>query len=196
MNRSMKIILLVAGGVIMIGLIAYFIIVPVFTANAPAPAANANKNVGVIAPAANANSQPPVNSPVPPPAEVAPAAKQAAAARSIALSFAARLGTYTNQNDLANLNDLQNISTAPVWKYINGDYRNSVLKTLPVGGSYYAMTSTVVNAALVPVSDAEMSAKVQLQRSETGSVVKVSYATLDLILKKVNDNWLVARLDW
>lgn len=194
----MKITILIVAGIIVIGLILYFIIIPVFVSTAPSPVvnANANKNVAVL-PAANTNIQPPTNQPVlPPPAEVAPAAKQAAAARTIALSFAARLATYNNQNGLANLNDLQSVSTPAVWQYVNGDYRAGIVKSLPAAKTYYAKTSTVINVAMAPVSDTEVSAKVQLQSVESGAVTATNYVTLDLVLKNINGVWLVARLDW
>jgi hypothetical protein len=198
MSRGSKITILIVVGLIVIGLIAYFVLAPVFFGNQP-PAAknvNTNKNVGTVRPAVNKPVvAPPVNVPLPP-AEVAPATVQASAARTVALTFAERAATYTNQNNLANLADLESMSTPAVWKYIMGDYRSGLIKSMPDAKSYYAVTATALNASLVPNSDTEVAAAVQMQRVESGSVTKTSYATMDLVLKKVNGVWLIARFDW
>jgi len=195
MSRGTKITLLIVGGVVVIGLIIYFIIVPVFTANAPAPSGNANNNLNSSLPATN-NSKPVTNTPPPPPAEAAPEVQAASAAQTIARTFAERFATYTNRNGLVNLNDLEMISTPAVWSFIQGGYKTDLLKTLPSASSYYAMTSTALNVHVAPMSDDEISATVPMQRVESGSVSKTTYATLDLKLKKVGDAWLVSWEEW
>jgi hypothetical protein len=186
--------LLIAGGLIVIGAIIYFIIIPVFKTNAPAANVNVNNNLNSSLPVTN-NSKPVTNIP-PPPAEVAPEAQAASAARTVALTFAERFATYTNQNGLINLNDLEAISTPAVWSFIKGSYKSDLLKTLPDPKDYYAMTSTALNAKIAPLSDTEMSATVPMQRVESGTVSKTTYATLDLKLKKINDVWLVSWEEW
>jgi len=195
MSRGTKITLLIIGGAVIIGLIVYFIIVPVFTAVQPATNANANKNVNSSLPITN-NQPPTVNKPVPPPADVAPEAQQAGSARTVAVAFAERFATYSNQNNLANLDNLKAISTPAVWSFIEGAYRADLLKSMPKGSAYYAMTSTALNAKAAPISDTEVSATVLMQRVESGTVSKVAYATLDLKLKKVGDSWLVSWEQW
>jgi|GEM_PF-1932881 len=197
MSRGTKITILIVAGLIVIGLIVYFIIVPVFKANAPVANVNANKPATTSLPNTN-NQQPRTNTPTPPPppAEVTPEAKQASSARTVALAFAERFATYSNQNDLANLDTLQSISTPAVWSFIQGSYRTDLKKTLPPSSAYYAMTSTALNAKIASISDTEASADVSLQRAESGTVSKVSYATLDLKLKKAGDDWLVSYEEW
>ena len=186
--------LLIVGGLIVIGAIIYFIIAPVFKANAPAANVNINNNLNSSLPVTG-NSQPVTNIP-PPPAEVAPEAKQASAARTIAITFAERFATYTNENGLVNLNDLEAISTPAVWSFIKGSYRTDLIKNLPDPKTYYAMTSTALNAKIAPISDTEVSAIVPMQRVESGTVSKTTYATLGLKLKKINDAWLVSWEEW
>jgi hypothetical protein len=188
--------MVIVAGLIVIGLIVYFIIVPIFTANAPTANVNVNKPVNASLP--NTNSQKPItNTPVPPPpAEVAPEATQASSARTIAIAFAERFATYSNQNNLANLDNLEVISTPAVWSFIKGSYRNDLLKSMPKGSAYYAMTSTALNANVAPISATEDSATVMMQRVESGTASKVAYATLDLKLKKTGDSWLVSWEQW
>ena len=188
--------MVIVAGLIVIGLIVYFIILPVFTAPAPAPNVNANKPASASLP--DTNIQKPItNTPVPPPpAEVAPEATQASSARTIAIAFAERFATYSNQNNLANLDNLEAISTPTVWSFIQGSYRTGLIKSMPKGSAYYAMTSTALNAKAAPISDTEDSATVLMQRVESGTVSKVAYATLDLKLKKVGDSCLVSWEQW
>jgi len=193
MSRGTKITMVVIAGLIVIGLIVYFIIVPTITASLPA---NVNKPVTAALPAANT---PVVNANlpnVPPPAEVTPETAQASTARTVAIAFAERFATYSNQNNLANLDNLQAVSTPAVWSFIKGGYRSDLLKTMPKASSYYAMTSTALNASVSPVSATEANAKVMMQRVESGTSSKVAYGTLDLKLKKVGDAWLVAWEEW
>lgn len=195
MSRGTKLTILIIAGVIVIGLIVYFFIIPAFKAVAPATNSNANNNLNSSLP--NTNSQPAINKPVaPPPSETTEESKVSSAARTVALAFAERFATYSNRNDLANLNDLEAISTPAVWKFIQGGYRDELKKSMPAGDEYYAMTSTALNANITIVSDTELSAKVPMQRVESGSVEKTTYATLDLKLKKVNDAWLVSWEEW
>ena len=186
--------MVVIAGLIVIGLIIYFIIVPTVTASLPV---NVNKPVTAALPVTNTPPAVNANVPnVPPPAEVTPETAQASTARTIAIAFAERFATYSNQNDLANLDNLENITTPAVWSFIKGGYRSSLLKTMPKASSYYAMTSTTLNANVSPVSATEVSAKVMMQRVESGAVSKVAYATLDLKLTKTGDNWLVSWEQW
>jgi hypothetical protein len=194
MSRGAKIIILIIGGLIVIGLVVYFIIIPALPAGTPSPKTNVNAKVNSNLPLTN--TQPLVNNNVPPPAEVPEETKQVSSAKTVALSFAGRFATYSNQNGLANLGDLEAISTPAVWKYIQGDFKKNLLKTLPPASSYYAMTSTVLNTKVVPTSETEANASVSMQRVESGTVNKVSYGTLDLKLKKVGDSWLVSWEDW
>lgn len=197
MSRGTKIAILIVAGLIVIGLIFFFIILPVLKTAAPAPKTNNNANLGGdLLVNRNAPRQTNVPSNVPPPTEAPDATKAAAAARTIATAFAERLGTYDNRHDLINIDDLRTISTSAVWKYLDGEYRKSVAKTLPDPKDYYAMTSTAIRTDLVTADDSNVSAVVQMQRVESGSVTKVSFASLELSLKKVDGNWLVARLDW
>jgi hypothetical protein len=194
MSRGTKIVILIIGGVIVIGLIVYFIIVPVFKANVPAANVNVNNNLNSSLPVTN--NQPPATNTPPPPAEVAPESKEASAAQTIARIFSERFATYSNQNGLANLNDLQAISTPAVWNYIQGGYRSEIVKSMPGSGSYYAVSATALSVKIVPISDTEVSATVPMQLIESGTSSKVSYATLNLKLKKVNDAWLVSWEEW
>jgi len=195
MTRGQKITILIIAGLIAIGLIIYFIILPIFPKAAPPVNTNANQNINALVPFPNTNNQAPVTN-VPPPADASPAAVQASAARTVVLAFAERLATYTNQNDLSNFSDLEAFSTPAVWKYIIGEYREKLLKSMPDQKNYYAVTSSAINSNITPVSDTQVNAKILLQRVETGTVANTSYATLDLVLKKIGDDWLVARLDW
>jgi hypothetical protein len=195
MSRGLKIIILAVVGIIVIGLIAYFIIIPALPGKGTAPKANVNAKVNSNLPLTN--TQPTTNENVPPPpAEVPEITKQASSARTVALSFAGRFATYSNQNGLANLNDLEAISTPAVWNFIRGEYKKNLLKSLPPANTYYAMASTVLNAKITPISESEASATVAMQRVESGAVNKVSYETLNLKLKKIGENWLVSWEEW
>ena len=105
--------MVVIAGLIVIGLIVYFIIVPTITASLPT---NANKPVTAALPVTNTPPTVNANLPnVPPPAEVTPETAQASTARTVAIAFAERFATYSNQNGLANLDNLEAISTPSVW---------------------------------------------------------------------------------
>jgi hypothetical protein len=186
--------MVVIAGLIVIGLIVYFIIVPTITASLPT---NANKPVTAALPVTNTPPTVNANLPnVPPPAEVTPETAQASTARTVAIAFAERFATYSNQNGLANLDNLEAISTPSVWSFIKGGYRSDLLKTMPKASSYYAMTSTALNANVSPVSATEVNATVMMQRVESGTSSKVAYGTLDLKLKKVGEAWLVSWEEW
>ncbi len=193
MSRGAKITLLLVGGLIVIGLIVYFIFVPLFPSGQPATNVNtpiANTNNQEL----NSNTPAAVN--VPPPAELSAEAKRAAAARIIAQTFAARLATYTNQNGLSNLSDLRTLATPAVWSYLDGEYRAALERSMPSAKDHYAVTSTAVNANVVVTSETEVSATVPLQKVESGAVSKTSYPTLDLKLKLINGAWLVSWMEW
>ncbi len=185
--------MVVIAGLIVIGLIIYFIIAPVITQNLPK---NANKPVTAALPTTNTPAVIANVPNVPPPAEVTPTTAQAGTARTIAIAFAERFATYSNQNGLANLDNLEAVSTPAVWSFIKGSYRSDLLKSMPKASLYYAMTSTALNANVALVSATEASAKVMMQRVESGTVSKVAYGTLDLKLKKVGDAWLVSWEEW
>ena len=192
----MKIIILIMAGVVAIGAIVYFVIVPLFVGT-PAPVTPVNTNA-VSLPPANANTNvnaPPANVP-PPPAEVSPETQQASAARSVARTFAERLDTYSNRNGLINLNDLQTLSTPAVWKYIDGEYRAGLLKSLPDAKSYYSVTSTAMSINATTSTADQIDVTVQMQRVEAGTVSKISYVVLNLKLKNVNNIWVVSWLEW
>jgi len=197
MNRGTKIILLIIGGLVLIGLIVYFIVLPVFFSAQPAVKANANTNLNTGLKTSNTplNTNKPVTN-VPLPKETEPVVQQAGAVRTIAITFAERLSTFTNQNNLSNLNDLKEITTPAVWKYISGEYKSGLLKNMPDSKTYYAVDGTALNTSIVPVNDEQVNATIQIQRSETGVVSQITYATLNLLLKKVDGAWIVARLDW
>lgn len=198
MSRGLKIIMLAIAGLAAIGAIVYFVIVPLFS-SAPAPATAVNNNVPVAPPVnANANANvntPPANVP-PPPATVSPETQQASAARSVARTFAERLDTYSNRNGLINLNDLQALSTPAVWKYIDGEYRASLLKSLPDAKTYYSVTSTAMSINTTSSAADQVDATIQMQRVEAGTVSKISYVVLNLKLKNVDNAWLVSWLEW
>jgi hypothetical protein len=194
MTRGLKITILIIGGVIAIALIAYFVIFPIFKGNeTPGPAQNANAGLpsGSLT---NASQEPEKPENPPPPSEVAPEVEQASVARSVALTFAERIGTYTSDNGFANLADLKDISTSAVWKYIDGEYRGSLSKALPLG--YYRVTSKAMNADVSLISDTEVSAVVQVQKTESGEASNTSYTVLDLKLKNSDGRWLVSWMEW
>jgi hypothetical protein len=194
MSRGTKITILIAIGIIAIGAILYFIILPLFSGS-PNPATNANANVGL--PLTNAPAKTPnINVNAPLPAAVSPEVEAASSARSVARTFAERLDTYTNRNGLVNLDDLRAISTPAVWKYLDSDYRKELAKAMPADKAYYSVVSTAMNVSFSVASADEMTAKVGLQRVESGAVSKTSYPTLDLKLRKDNDGWLVSWLEW
>ncbi len=197
MSRGAKIIILTVAGLIAIGLIFFFLILPLFPKASPQEtASDANVNAGLPAANANANvnAKPAANAPLP--AEVAPEVKLASSARSVARTFAERIDTYTNRNGLANLDDLESISTSAVWKYIDGEYRKGLLKAMPAGNAYYSVVSTAMNVNVAAESANEMNAKVGLQRVESGAVSKTTYPTLDMKLKKSGEEWVVSWLEW
>lgn len=194
MSRGTKIFMVIIAGLILIGLIIYFIIAPVITANLPP--ANANKPAAASLPKTNTPPAAKVPVVVPPPANVPPETAQAATVRTIAIAFAERFATYSNQNGLANLDNLEAISTPAVWSYIKTSYRPGLLKTLPPASTYYAVTAKTLNARVTSISDAEIGATVSMQLAESGTSKKVTYGTLDLKLKKIGDNWLVSWEEW
>jgi hypothetical protein len=195
MSRGAKIIILIIIGVIAIGLIFYFIILPLFPRSAPS-ASDANTNINASLPAANANANKNANVNAPLPAAVLPEVQLVSSARSVARTFAERLDTYTNRNGLSNLADLKTISTPAAWKYLDDEYRTALIAAMPVGKDYYGVVSTAMNVNVALDSSGGIDAKVGLQRVESGAVSKTSYPTLDLKLKKVGDEWLVSWLDW
>ncbi len=196
MSRRKKIIILIVAGLLAIALIVYFIIWPTIPHNATPTNVNAGNQIKPISPAVNVNAPKTPSVKTVPPTEVLPATKQTSAARTVTLAFAERLATYTNQNNFSNFADLEAFGTPAVWKYINGEYRASLVKQMPPAASYYAVTASAINSSVSTVSANEVDAKVLLRRVETGAVKNTSYATLDLVLKKIDGNWLVARFDW
>jgi len=199
MNRSTKIIILAVLGLIAIGLISFFIFWPLIkSSNSPSAAnvnakGNSNAALGVGNENINANGE--ANAP-PLSAVVLPETKRLTAARTIAKTFAERVATYSNQNNFANLDDLGLISTPAVYKYLQGDYKKSLLKALPVGSGYYAVTATATKITLAPIKDGQLGGSVQLQEVQEGLVSKTAYAVLDVKLNQVGDSWVVSYLEW
>lgn len=194
MTRGLKIVILIIGGLIAIAAIAYFVFLPFFKGSEKTPGANANLPSGALtnanAPAAPKNANNP-----PPPSSVDPEVEQISVARSVARTFAERLGTYTSDNGLTNLTDLKDISTSAVWKYIDGEYRRGIMKSLPASG-YYSVVCTAMKTEVVPSGDNEVSARVSMQKAESGAVTGTSYITLNLKLKDIDGFWVVSWLEW
>jgi len=197
MSRGAKIIILIIVGLAAIGVIFYFIILPIFPKSA-APSANVNANIGAALPLANVNANANANSNInaPLPVEVSPEVQQLSTARSVVRTFAERLDTYTNRNNLVNISDLKTISTSAVWKYLDGEYRSKLIAAMPAGKDFYSVVSTALNVNVSMDLEGEMNAKVGMQRVESGAISKTSYPVLDLKLKKVGEEWLVSWLEW
>ncbi len=195
MNRGTKIILLAVCGAIALAAIFYFIFLPLFVAKTPEGAGpDANLPASGLSNAPSAAAAGTENNP-PPPKEVSPVVDQVSAARSVTRTFAERLGTYTSDNGLVNLEDLRSISTPAVWKYVDGEYRKSVIAGMPKTG-YYSVTATVMNANVVAVSETEANATVLMQKVESGAVSATSYPVLELKLRKAEGGWAVSWLEW
>jgi hypothetical protein len=197
MTRGIKIIALVAAGIIAIGLIFYFVIWPIIPKSAPAPVLNTNAPSAAL-PVINANVPPPATPAenVPPPAEISGETADAATVRTTAAVFAERLASYSNQNGLKNLDDLKTISTAAVWKYLDGEYRQEILKTMPPLTDYYGVTAKAIRVSSSAAGDGVADATVELQKSEAGTINNVTAVTLRLKLKKTESGWVVTWLEW
>ena len=189
MTRGQKIIILIIVGIVAIGLIIYFIILPAFPASAPAT--NANTNTNALVPLPNINAPKPAANIPPPPKEVTPATGQSAATRR---------SCWLSPNAWPLTPIRTTFPTSPTCRRFHarrlGNTSSAIIarvcsNSIPDAKTYYAVASSAVNSSISPVNDTEVNAKVLLQRAETGAVAKTSYATLDLVLKKIGDSWLV-----
>ncbi len=199
MDRSTKIIILIVGGVIVIGIILFFVFRPQPGA-VPTPAANTNAPRGGLPGTPGATGLPGTEvptAPTPTPApELTGIAKDRSIVQNLSTTFAERLGSYSNQGGLTNLNDLETVSTPEVYAYLQGTYRAGIEKKLPPADSYYGVMATVISVNFNDLDESSARVDVQLQNAESGTMTKTTYATLALRFTKQNDTWLVSRLDW
>lgn len=191
MNINKKALALIAGGLVVIAAIIYFVFVRDYTKTAP-PATETATQPEVVAPV-TVESLSPVSG-------VAPATKEELASQSaqrLALSFASRYGSSSNQSGFANLSDLEVFMTDAMIARTRAFVATELAK--PTDNTKYSgVTTTSVTADLTDSTPDAAQALVKTKRQETAvdGSVKNYDQSLRLTLKKVNDEWKVDSAEW
>ncbi len=197
MSRRTKIIIVIAFLLLFLAFIYWLLIRP----NLPSPGGTTiptNTNTGqtspVSLPAINTN-QPAAEIKIPDEDKIKTDLSRLAAA------FAERFGSYSNQGNFENILDLKAIMTPALQQWADNFIKKN--GTTASGASAYSgVTTKAISTAISSFDKGAGSAKIVVgtQKIETsgnlGGNQKVYYQDLELIFKKIGDEWKVDEATW
>lgn len=117
----------------------------------------------------------------------------------ISMSFAERFGSFSNQSNYGNFTDLKILMTDSMKAWADGYV--SDLRTQPVSGAYYGITTKALTYEVKKFDEASGQAEVLITTQRRESTEEINggepyIQKLTLGLEKVNGTWLFARAYW
>lgn len=195
MDRRYKIILIAAGIIVLIGILALLL----RPRNGVQDLSSNTNQAGGVTPtgelsrsgsAVNGGSETPDTTPPPaPPADVA--------VRQIAMTFAERYGTFSSEGNFVNVTDLYPIVTQRYQQELERFVARERAK--PVAAFGATTTTAIATTAELTPTDAPTHAKVRVSTQRTtegGGTSKTYTQVLVMELEKSSAGWLVDQASW
>lgn len=195
MSRKQKILIVVVGVLVILGLFYWLFLRESFTPQSPTT--KTNVNVVALPPVTLPNSTT-VSATVP---EASAEEKLRSSISRLAAAFAERYGSYSNQGNFDNLSDLESLMTEKMW----AETENFIEQSKASAGDssvYFGITTKAISVNIASIDEGAGTAKITIgtqRRESSGSMADssaIKYEDLELFFLKVNDEWKVDTAKW
>ena len=195
MSRKQKILIVVVGVLVILGLFYWLFLRESFTPQSPTT--KTNVNVVALPPVTLPNSTT-VSATVP---EASAEEKLRSSISRLAAAFAERYGSYSNQGNFDNLLDLESLMTEKMW----AETENFIEQSKASAGDssvYFGITTKAISVNIASIDEGAGTAKITIgtqRRESSGSMADsstIKYEDLELFFLKVNDEWKVDTAKW
>lgn len=195
MSRKQKILIVVIGVLVILGLFYWLFLRESFTPQSPTT--KTNVNVVALPPVTLPNSTT-VSATVP---EASAEEKLRSSISRLAAAFAERYGSYSNQGNFDNLSDLESLMTEKMW----AETENFIEQSKASAGDssvYFGITTKAISVNIASIDEGAGTAKITIgtqRRESSGSMADssaIKYEDLELFFLKVNDEWKVDTAKW
>jgi len=195
MSRKQKILIVVVGVLVILGLFYWLFLRESFTPQSPTT--KTNVNVVALPPVTLPNSTT-VSATVP---EASAEEKLRSSISRLAAAFAERYGSYSNQGNFDNLLDLESLMTEKMW----AETENFIEQSKASAGDssvYFGITTKAISVNITSIDEGAGTAKITIgtqRRESSGSMADsstIKYEDLELFFLKVNDEWKVDTAKW
>lgn len=195
MSRKQKILIVVVGVLVILGLFYWLFLRESFTPQSPTT--KTNVNVVALPPVTLPNSTT-VSATVP---EASAEEKLRSSISRLAAAFAERYGSYSNQGNFDNLLDLESLMTEKMW----AETENFIEQSKASAGDssvYFGITTKAISVNITSIDEGAGTAKITVgtqRRESSGSMADsstIKYEDLELFFLKVNDEWMVDAAKW
>ncbi len=195
MSRKQKILIVVIGVLVILGLFYWLFLRESFTPQSPTT--KTNVNVVALPPVTLPNSTT-VSATVP---EASAEEKLRSSISRLAAAFAERYGSYSNQGNFDNLSDLESLMTEKMW----AETENFIEQSKASAGDssvYFGITTKAISVNIASIDEGAGTAKITIgtqRRESSGSMADsstIKYEDLELFFLKVNDEWRVDTAKW
>ncbi len=194
MSRRQKILVVVIGILIILGL-AYWLFIRPAIGPTGTPKTNVNSSNQPV-------SLPPTTTTV---TAVVPEATPEETLRSdllrLAAAFAERFGSYSNQGNYENLLDLKTLMTTNMQAWTDNFIKQSQAAS-GTNSVYYGVTTKAISTSIASLDEVAGTATIVVgtqRRESSGSMADssvINYQNLQLVFKKVNGEWKVDEATW
>jgi multidrug efflux pump subunit AcrB len=195
MSRKQKILIVVIGILLILGLVYWLFLRENFMPQSPTT--ETNVNVVALPPITLPNSTT-VSATVP---EASMEEKLRSSISRLAAAFAERYGSYSNQGNFENLLDLKSLMTEKMRAETDNFIEQN--KASAADNSVYSgVTTKAISVNITSIDEGAGTAEITVgtQRKESsGSMADsstINYEDLELILQKVNGEWMVDAAKW
>ncbi len=195
MSRKQKILIVVIGILVVLGLFYWLFLRESFTPQEPTT--KTNVNVVALPPVTLPNSTT-VSATVP---EASAEEKVRSSISRLAAAFAERYGSYSNQGNFENLLDLKPLMTEKMRAETDSFIEQNKISAAD-GLTYFGVTTKAISANIASIDEAAGTAEITVgtqRRESSGSMADsstINYEDLELTLRKVNGEWLVDTAKW
>lgn len=189
MQRSTKLIILIALGILIIlSIIVFFVLNE--TKKLPA-------KVDELAPVAKLDVPKTEQAKLIQPVET-PLDNVAKAIKPVAIAFVERFGTYTSDSNFASIRGLNSVMTTSMLSWTNDVYLPKLAEEHPANGFFYRITAKAPVVQVLENVDTTAKIKVTAQRTETIGTEKPREFLQDILLDliSVNNVWLIDAVYW
>jgi multidrug efflux pump subunit AcrB len=195
MSRKQKILIVVIGVLVILGLFYWLFLRESFTPQSPTT--KTNVNVVALPPVTLPNSTT-VSATVP---EASAEEKLRSSISRLAAAFAERYGSYSNQGNFDNLSDLESLMTEKMWAETENFIEQSKASASD-SSVYFGITTKAISVNIASIDEGAGTAKITIgtqRRESSGSMADsstIKYEDLELFFLKVNDEWKVDTAKW
>jgi len=195
MSRRQKILVVVIGILIVLGLGYWLFLRPGLTPPGGTSKTNVNGSKQVVALPPNSTT---VSAVVP---EATPEETLRSDLSRLAAAFAERFGSYSNQGSFENLLDLKTLMTAKLQEWTDNFIKQSQAASA-TNSVYFGVTTKAISVDISSLDEGAGTAKITVgaqRRESSGSMADsstIKYQNLELVFKKVSGEWKVDEATW